>query len=85
MSNFFELHSESRIGYKSLTDADLGRSEKSHQTHIGLFSDVLTFLPNEKETKDNSIFIYDDKCELLSVTIGKITRKSGKQDAPNIK
>ena len=43
---FFELNDEKRIGYKQLTDADLGRSLLSHQTHIGLFDDVLTYLPN---------------------------------------
>ena len=42
MEKFFELHDEKIIGYKALTDADLGRSITSHQTHIGLFDDVLT-------------------------------------------
>lgn len=32
---FFKLHSEGKIGFKQLTDADLGLG-KSHQTHIGL-------------------------------------------------
>ena len=40
---FFELHEENRIGCKLLTDADLGISSSSHQTHIGLSGQVLQF------------------------------------------
>ena len=41
---FFELHEENKIGYKELSDADLGRAATSHQTHIGLFDDAYHFL-----------------------------------------
>lgn len=46
MNNFFKLNPEKRIGYKKLSAADLGLSSTSHQTHIGLFDNMLTFLPN---------------------------------------
>jgi hypothetical protein len=50
------------IGIKKLSEADLGLSEKSNQTHIGLFENTLTciddlhlidfcYLVTEKETK----------------------------------
>ena len=61
---FFKLHSENRIGYKQLTDADLGRSPTSNQTHIGLFGDVFTFLPNDIEIDDAMVIF--DKYNLLS-------------------
>ena len=34
---FFTLHPERKIGYKKLSEADLGLSLDSHQTHIGLY------------------------------------------------
>jgi len=55
-------HKNAVIGIKKLSSADLGRSDKSHQTHIGLFENTLIcidnlhlidfcYLVNEKETK----------------------------------
>ena len=60
---FFTIHNEQKIGYKCLTDADLGRRHTSHQTHIGLFDDVLTFLPNNAEL-DDAMLIYKHKCAI---------------------
>jgi|GEM_PF-410378 len=81
---FFEIHNENRIGYKSLTDADLGRAPKSHQTHIGLFDDVLTFLPNKIEIED-AMFIYNGQCTVVPLSFDRIERASGRFDAPKIK
>jgi hypothetical protein len=55
-------HRNAVIGIKKLSEADLGLSEKSNQTHIGLFENTLTciddlhlidfcYLVTEKETK----------------------------------
>jgi hypothetical protein len=55
-------HRNAVIGLKKLSEADLGLSEKSNQTHIGLFENTLTciddlhlidfcYLVTEKETK----------------------------------
>lgn len=55
-------HKNAVIGIKKLSQADLGTSEKSHQTHIGLFENTLSsvdnlhlidfcYLVTEKETK----------------------------------
>ena len=56
------LHRNAVIGIKKLSDADLGHSGKSNQTHIGLFENTLTciddlhlmdfcYLVTEKEKK----------------------------------
>lgn len=81
---FFELNDENRIGYKELTDADLGRSLSSHQTHIGLFDDVLTYLPNIIDL-DDAMVIYDNKVEIMSVTFGRIENPNHTFRSPNIK
>lgn len=80
----FEIHSEGKIAFKRLSDADLKRSPLSHQTHIGLSNDSLTFMQdNKKEYK--AMLIYNSYCDIINCEVGKILRKSGKWDAPNIK
>lgn len=79
---FFEANSEGRIGYKQLTDTDMGRSV-GHTTHIGLFDDILTFLPNHYD--GSAMFIYDNKAEILDVFFDRIERENGTFDAPKIK
>lgn len=83
---FFELHSEKRIGYKELTDADLGRSKSSHQTHIGLFDDVLTFMPNRASVKiQDALFIYKNEILTLSVSFDRIQNPDGTFRSPKIR
>lgn len=60
---FFFFNIENRIGLKKLSDADLGKSVKSNQTHIGLYNDVLTFLGNNVVT--SAMLIYGNYCQLL--------------------
>lgn len=72
MDNFFKLHSERIIGFKALTDADLGKSITSHQTHIGLFDDVLTFLPNQPIIQDDAMLIYNSQAYILSLNFDRI-------------
>lgn len=43
MNNFFSLSQNSNIGFKKLSDADLGLGVGSNQTHIGLFGNTLSF------------------------------------------
>lgn len=81
---FFQIHPEKKIGFKKLSSADLGQSGKSKQTHIGLFENVLTFLP-ETHTERAAMLIYDNYCEILSCEYGKIKRKDGSINAPNVK
>ncbi len=80
----FEIHDEGKIAYKRLTPADIKRSSTSHQTHIGLSDDILTYMPDEKRAY-TGMLIYDTYCDILRCEISKIHRKSGKKDATNIK
>ncbi len=85
MDKFFKLHREKIIGYKALTDADLGKSRTSHQTHIGLFDDVLTFLPNQPNIEDTAMFIYNSKANILSLNFDRIENKDGSFRSPKIR
>ena len=76
-----ELHSEQRIGYKPLSNADLGKSKKSGQTHIGLCQKVFTYLPNEYSYSD-CILQYDNSIEHLPFYFDRIQRKDGNYDSP---
>lgn len=80
----FDIHSESKISFKKLTDADLNRSPLSNQTHIGLSNKSLTFMPDNK-TEYSAMLIYNSFCDIVQCEVGKIGRKDGKRDAPNIK
>lgn len=84
MRNFFKLHREKIIGYKALTDADLGRKTTSHQTHIGLFDDVLTFLPNQRIIDDSAMLIYENNTEILSLNFNRIQNPDGTFRSPKI-
>ncbi len=79
----FEIHKEGKIAYKRLSDADLKRSELSHQTHIGLSNDSLTFMADNKK-EYSAMLIYKGYCDILSCEIAKIHRASGRYDAPKI-
>lgn len=81
---FFFFNSERRIGYKKLTGPDMGHSATSHETHIGLYGKVLTFLA-DKDVVKSAIFIYQNKCEPLEFTFDRILRSSGKYDSPKIR
>lgn len=75
MERFFELHNERIIGYKAITDAELGRKPSTHMTHIGLFDDVLTFLPDELRD-DSAMFIYESNADFLSLNFNRIEHNS---------
>lgn len=79
----FEIHPEGKISYKRLSDADIKRSDSSHQTHIGLSIDSLTFMADNK-TEYSAMLIYKGYCDILSCEIAKIRRANGRVDAPKI-
>lgn len=81
---FFELHNEKIIAYKQLTDADLGRRKTSNQTHIGLFGDVFTYLPNSFEIED-SMLIYNNAVEFLPLNFDRIENPDGSFRSPKIR
>lgn len=80
---FFNLHSEGKIGYKKLTDADLGTGT-SHQTHIGLFGDIFTFL-FDREVEKQAMLIYDNKCTFVDCYFDRIENPDGSFRSPKIK
>ena len=80
---FFKLHNERKIGFKQLTEADLGRTN-GHTTHIGLFGDILTFLP-DNNFDDEAMFLYDGKNEIIPYFFERINRKNGDINAPRIR
>lgn len=81
---FFEVHSQSVIGYKKLSDADLGRSTSSNLTHIGLFQDSLKFL----HTNHNSLLvtlIFKNSSQRLMCFVDYITTQDGSERSPKIR
>ena len=81
---FFKLHEEGKIGYKKLTNPDLGLQGSSHQSHIGLYDDILTFLPNQN-FEDLGMFIYNNNVETLGFSFGRIQNPDGTFRSPNLK
>ena len=82
---FFTLHSEHKIGYKKLSDADLGLTEgSSHQTHIGLYErkNMLSFLRNEDTT--TAILIYNNYFDILKCNFERIQNPDGTYRSPKI-
>ena len=75
----FQIHGESKISIKRLTDADLKRSPTSHQTHIGLSNNSLTFMTDNK-TEYTAMLIYNSMCDFMPCEVGKILRQN---DSPN--
>lgn len=81
---FFTLHSEHKIGYKKLSEADLGLSPDSHQTHIGLYErkNMLSFLKNEDTT--TAILIYNNYFDVLKCNFERIQNPDGSFRSPKI-
>jgi len=63
---FYNLHRDAIIGYKKLSDADLGISNTSHQTHIGLYGDTLNFISNYYQ-ESSAQLIFDNIISLSEV------------------
>ncbi len=80
---FFNLHSQTKIGYKLLTDADLGRGT-SHQTHIGLFENTLDFITNFQQ-QSFAQFIYNDSLKELLSFLDPIQNPDGTYRSPKIR
>lgn len=81
MFTFFNI--EKRIGLKRLSSADLGISDTSNQTHIGLFNDVLTFL--EDSTSTTAMLVHDSYCQILDCFFDRIENPDGTFRSPKIR
>ena len=80
---FFKLHSEGKIGFKQLTDADLGLG-KSHQTHIGLYDDIFTFL-QDTEVDEEAMLIHNSNIDFVRCYFDRIRTPNGNFRSPKIR
>lgn len=80
---FFKLHSERKIGFKKLTKADLGLSI-SHQTHIGLYDKILTYL-GDKEIDEKALLIYNGSIDIVDCYFDRIKNPNGTYRSPKIR
>ena len=80
---FFKLHRENKIGFKQLSDADLGLSS-SHQTHIGLYKDIFTFL-HDQEVDEKALLIYDNNTDNIDCYFDRIENPDGTFRSPKIR
>lgn len=84
MEYFFKINRSAKIGYKLLTDADLGTNQTSNQTHIGLFERTLLFI-NEAHKRSSSKLIYNNQVKELVCLIDFITNPDGTIRSPKIR
>lgn len=80
---FFFFDIEKRIGLKKLSNADLGTSETSRQTHIGLYNDVLQFLGDSVVT--TAMLVYGEYCQMLDCYFDRIENPDGTFRSPKIR
>lgn len=78
------VHPDSIIGIKKLSDADLGISYTSNQTHIGLFTATLSFLNSEHHILSSQL-IYEDKVFDLLSLLDYIENPDGTFRSPKIR
>ncbi len=81
---FFELHKENKIGYKLLSEADLGTGT-SHQTHIGLSGNVLQYLGSRDILSENAIFIYENNFDYIDAYFDRIQNPDQSFRSPKIR
>ncbi len=84
MNTFFEINRQSKIGYKKLSEADLGTSASSNQTHIGLFDDTLEFVSEAHKTA-SAKFIYQNTSKELVCLLDFIENPDGSFRSPKIR
>ena len=81
---FFFFNDEKRIGFKKLSRADLGISNSSNQTHIGLYEGVLEFLDDTDVVK-SAMLIYNGYCDILECSFDRIKTPEGRYRSPKIR
>lgn len=81
---FFFFNDEKRIGFKKLTLPDLGLSETSHQSHIGLYEGVLDFLDDSDVVK-SAMLVYESYCDVLDCFFDRIKNPDGSYRSPKIR
>jgi hypothetical protein len=79
-----QVHPNCRIGIKKLSDADLGTSITSNQTHIGLFDGTLDFIDIEHQIISSQLIYSNRVIELLSL-LDFIENPDGSFRSPKIR
>jgi len=62
---FFNLHANATIGYKLLSDADLGIS-RGNTTHIGLLTDSFNFLTGYHQESSSQLIYNETTTEVIA-------------------
>ena len=83
------LNQERRISVKKLTNSDLRKTGRTHQTHIGLCDSSLIFRDRantrgRRKTKYSALLIHNDRLYVEPCEIRKITRKDGKRECTKV-
>lgn len=79
-----QINTESTIGIKRLSEADLGTSLTSNQTHIGLFDGTLNFIEVEHQIISSQLIHNNQVKELLSL-LDFIENPDGSFRSPKIR
>ena len=79
-----ETPSNNSIGIKKLSDADLGLSATSNQTHIGLFAETLEFIDSNHVVVSSQL-IYSDRSTELLAFFDNIKNPDGTFRSPKIR
>jgi len=80
---FFNLHANATIGYKLLSDADLGIS-RGNTTHIGLLTDSFNFLTGYHQ-ESSSQLIYNETTTEVIAFLDYIKNPDGSFRSPKIR
>jgi hypothetical protein len=79
------LDQERRISVKKLTNSDLNKTGRTHQTHIGLCDSSLNFNNRgRRKSKYSALLIHNDRLYVEPCEIRKITRKNGKRESTKV-
>jgi hypothetical protein len=77
-------HKNAVIGLKKLSEADLGRSDKSNQTHIGLFENTLNCI-DDVHLIDLCYFVTQNDTKKLLCLLDYIENTDGTFRSPKIR
>ncbi len=77
-------HRNAVIGLKKLSDADLGRSHNSNQTHIGLFENTLNCI-DDLHLIDLCYFVTQNNTKKLLCLLDYIENPNGTYRSPKIR
>jgi len=79
-----QVQTNSTIGIKRLSDADLNKSSTSHQTHIGLFDGTLNFLVAQPQIISSQLIYSNRTIDLLAI-LDFIQNPDGSFRSPKIR